>query len=86
MEARVKGVVQVGGMHSLVRIDAANEARREWFNQVRFHLNLESGDPADRSQNNQIYLPKDHPILLEERTQRRLGGRVQTSGQSSSQT
>ena len=28
---KVKAVVQVAGMHSMVRIDPTNESRREWF-------------------------------------------------------
>lgn len=31
MEHRVKAVVQVAGLHSLVRVDPHNETRRKWF-------------------------------------------------------
>jgi histone deacetylase 6 len=31
VEQRVKAVVQVGGLHSLVRLDPQNEALRTWF-------------------------------------------------------
>ena len=31
VERKVKAVIQVAGLHSLVRIDPVNEGRREWF-------------------------------------------------------
>lgn len=31
VESKVKAVVQVGGLHSLVRVDPNNETRRNWF-------------------------------------------------------
>jgi histone deacetylase 6 len=34
VEQRVKAVVQVGGLHSLVRVDPHNESKRNWFKMV----------------------------------------------------
>jgi histone deacetylase 6 len=34
VEHKVKAVVQVAGLHSLVRIDPQNESRRAWFREV----------------------------------------------------
>lgn len=67
-------------MHSLVRIDPTNDNRREWFRRVS-HL------PTDvrttlTVQSNRVYVPKTHPILEDERVQKRLGGQVFTSGKS----
>lgn len=31
VESRVKAVVQVGGLHSLVRVDPQSESKRNWF-------------------------------------------------------
>jgi len=31
VERRVKAVIQVGGLHSLVRVDPQNEGKRNWF-------------------------------------------------------
>ncbi|KAL1406389.1 Histone deacetylase hda1 [Vanrija albida] len=34
VEHKVRAVVQVGGLHSFVRVDPANEAKRAWFRQA----------------------------------------------------
>jgi histone deacetylase 6 len=35
VDRKVKAVIQVAGMHSLVRIDPEHESRRNWFRTVR---------------------------------------------------
>nr|XP_018264720.1 histone deacetylase 6/10 [Kwoniella dejecticola CBS 10117]OBR86878.1 histone deacetylase 6/10 [Kwoniella dejecticola CBS 10117] len=62
VEKKVKAVVQVAGLHSLVRPDPNNDTRRAWFRK-----------------SNRIYVPSSHPILEEERIQKRLGGQIFTS-------
>jgi hypothetical protein len=34
VQGKVKAIVQVAGMHSIVRIDPNNETRRAWFRKV----------------------------------------------------
>ncbi|OCF43376.1 histone deacetylase 6/10 [Kwoniella heveanensis CBS 569] len=62
VETKVKAVVQVAGLHSLVRIDPNNEEKRAWFRK-----------------SNQIYVPATHPVLKEDRIQKRLGGQIFTT-------
>ncbi|WVR03811.1 hypothetical protein IAU60_000807 [Kwoniella sp. DSM 27419] len=62
VERKVKAVIQVAGLHSLVRVDPQYEARRAWFRK-----------------SNQIYVPNDHPVLQEDRIQKRLGGQIFTA-------
>ncbi|WWC87894.1 uncharacterized protein L201_002792 [Kwoniella dendrophila CBS 6074] len=62
VENKVKAVVQVAGLHSLVRPDPNNDSKRAWFRK-----------------SNQIYVPASHPVLEEDRIQKRLGGQVFTS-------
>ncbi|WWC68627.1 uncharacterized protein I206_102558 [Kwoniella pini CBS 10737] len=62
VEKKVKAVIQVAGLHSLVRPDPNNDSRRIWFRKA-----------------NRIYVPSTHPVLEEERIQKRLGGQIFTS-------
>ncbi|ORY22508.1 hypothetical protein BCR39DRAFT_551487 [Naematelia encephala] len=62
VQFKVKAVVQVAGIHTLVKIDPHNETRRNWFRQ-----------------SNRIYVPSSHPVLDDEKVQRRLGGQIFTS-------
>jgi len=38
VERKVKAVIQVAGLHYLVRPDPQNEGRRAWFREVRLPL------------------------------------------------
>lgn len=81
VEAKVKAVVQVAGLHSLVRPDPHNESRRDWFRQVSPEAGTQFRATAN-TQSNRIYVPSSHPMLADERVKRRLGGQIFTSGQS----
>ncbi|KAK6907347.1 hypothetical protein I203_101340 [Kwoniella mangroviensis CBS 8507] len=62
VEQKVKAVIQVAGLHSLVRPDPNDEVKRSWFRK-----------------SNRIYVPAEHPVLEDERIQKRLGGQVHKS-------
>ncbi|WWC96955.1 hypothetical protein V866_003831 [Kwoniella sp. B9012] len=62
VENKVKAVIQVAGLHSLVRPDPNDEVKRSWFRK-----------------SNRIYVPSEHPLLEDERIQKRLGGQVHKS-------
>ena len=80
----MKAVVQVAGLHSLVRIDPNNESRRAWFRKVSLSAVLETLPlviaQLRSPQSNQIYVPANHPVLDDDRTRKRLGDQVFTSG------
>lgn len=48
VERKVKAVVQVAGLHSLVRIDVNNDSRREWFRNVGSDRTWRHADYADQ--------------------------------------
>ena len=81
IERKVKAVIQVAGLHSIVRIDPTNESRRDWFKAVRMTCQILNVH-ADGYQSNRIYVPASHPVLDDERTKRRLGGQIFTSGEN----
>lgn len=87
VERKVKGVVQVAGLHSLVRIDPTNESRRTWFKKVGHVIGRQRERESQSgselmiiAKSNRIYVPKTHSILEDERVQKRLGEQIHTSG------
>lgn len=47
VQGKVKAIVQVAGMHSIVRIDPNNEARRAWFRKASGFHNDDGGSRAE---------------------------------------
>jgi histone deacetylase 6 len=76
VDRKGKAVVQVAGMHSLVRIDSDNQNRRDWFKKVSLCM---FDDQRANAQSNRIFVPNSHPVLMDERAKKRLGGQIFTS-------
>lgn len=82
---RVRAVIQVGGMHSLVKPDPTDDEKTEWFRHVslvssRCCLFIWKLTVRFFRQHSKLYLPANHPVLDEAKVARRLKTQIELFG------